>query len=106
MNRIGVHKAITNLRPRDDFITAPDEGLQAAREQIRKMRDDYARERHSNFQLHLQKRSILSKEAKRHLEIAMQAQKAFELVNGLTSGPSDALLNMLKSDDAASGQRG
>ncbi len=55
MNSAGVRKAITNLGPRDDCITASVEGLQMAREQIRRMRDDYAVERRGKLQFHLQK---------------------------------------------------
>lgn len=75
-----------------------DEGIKVAREQIAKMRDEYALERRANLKIALGKPRI-SPTARKYLIMAIESQKSFELQANEAKTLSNALLKIAKNYD-------
>lgn len=86
-------------RQAKDPAMTPEDFVRIAREQICKMRDEYALERQKNLQAILKKRASLSHSARQHLEMALSCQKAFERSAHLPSRCSDEIVEMMKRID-------
>lgn len=85
-----------NQAGRSDFDTSGDDSIRVAREQIAKMRDDYAKERRGKLGVALSTVK-LAPDAKRYLDMAFASQQAFERSAMLPPRYSDEIRSFVKN---------